>query len=137
MDDSLVVGCRESRRYRDAVLDSGARDQRTVAEQVPHRLTLEELADDIGSAFVRADVVEGKNVGMIQRGGRAGLLFEPAKPIGVSRERRRQYLDGDPPAKTAIVRKVDFAHATAAEQIQYLVWAEQCAGRQHHRWALV
>ena len=68
-----------------AVVDRLARHQGAVAEQVAQRLALQQLADDVGGAVVRAGVVDGEDVGVVQRRGGAGFLVEAAQAIGVGR----------------------------------------------------
>ncbi len=65
---------------------------------------------------------------MIERGRRAGFLLEPAKPIGIGAERRRQHLDRDIAAQASIVRSIHFAHAAAANQAGHFVVADPSAG---------
>ena len=48
-----------------------------------------------GTPASRADIVDSKDVGMVQRGSGAGLLLEAAQPVRIRRERRRQDLQRD------------------------------------------
>jgi hypothetical protein len=48
------------------------------------RLAFEQLVDDIGSAVVGPDVVDGRDVKTVQDPGGSGFLFETAKAIASS-----------------------------------------------------
>ena len=136
MDHPFFVGGGEPRRYGDPVFDGFARDEGAVAEQVAHRMAVQELADDVGCAFVRADVVDREDVRMVQRCSGAGFLFEAPEPVGIRRVDVRQDLDRDVTSKTRVVREIDLAHSSTAQQIQDLVRAEQSAGDQGHESAV-
>ncbi len=55
-----------------------------AVQTVAQAFTMEQLGDDVGRAFVLADVIDGHNVGMIESGGRLGFYFEPAQAIGIA-----------------------------------------------------
>jgi len=50
--------------------------RRRAREAIAQRLALEELRHDVGRAVVRADVVDGQNVRMIERAGGQSFLLE-------------------------------------------------------------
>ena len=56
--------------------------QRAVPEHVAQRLAVQEFADDVGGALVRAGVVDREDVGVIQRRGGAGFLIEAPQAVG-------------------------------------------------------
>ena len=72
---------------------------------------------------------------MIERGGRARFLLEPAQPIGVTGERRRQDLDGDVAAEPRVARAIDLAHAARTDGVDDFVGAKARSWRQHHQCA--
>jgi hypothetical protein len=55
------------------------------------------------------NAVDGRDVGMIERGQRARLALEARQPFRVAREDRRKNLDGDVAAKRCVARAVDLA----------------------------
>ena len=89
-----------------------------MAEQVAQRLPLQELADDVGLTVVSTDVVDGDDVGVIER--RRGLCFL------VNRRRRsgsiewsgRRTLMATPRPSRSSAGAIHFAHAATAEQIE-------------------
>ena len=88
MDDALVVRGREAVGDLHGVVDGLAHRQRARAEPIAQRLALEQLRDDVRRAVLLADVVDGEDVRMIERGGRLRLLLEAAEAIGVRGEGR-------------------------------------------------
>ena len=55
-----------------------------MTEAFAQRLALEQFGDDVGRAILLADGVDGKNVGVVERGGGFGLKLEAAQSIGIS-----------------------------------------------------
>ena len=80
-----------------------------------------------------ADVIDGEDVGMVERRGRAGFLLETTQSIRPAGDRRsRQDLQGDIAAQTLIARTIDFAHAASAEKRDDLVGPKTSAGGKSH-----
>ena len=63
-----------------------------------------------------ADIVDGENVGMIQRADNTGFLFEPAKAVAILGERLREDLYRNFAAQARIARAIDLSHAARAQQ---------------------
>lgn len=78
------------------------------------------------------DIVDRKNVRVIQRRGGARFLLEAAQSVGISRECRRQNFDRDIAHEPRIARSIDFAHAARADERADLIRAEVCAGWNRH-----
>jgi hypothetical protein len=76
---------------------------------------VEELHDDVGAALFLADVVDGANVGMIQRGRRLGFALEPAQSLGIAGDIVRKELERDETMKAGVLRLVDDTHAAATQ----------------------
>jgi len=93
VDDSSLVSGREPLRDLDRVIDRLANRQGSRRKTRPQRLAFQKLRDDVGRTFVRPDVVNGGDVGMVQAARGLRLLLEPAQPIGVLRERSGKHLD--------------------------------------------
>ena len=92
MDDPLLVRRRESLRDLPRILDRLADGGPAGREHVREGLALEQLLDDVGSAVVAPDVVDRGEVGMVEKPGGPGFLFESVEPVGTGGERRRQAL---------------------------------------------
>jgi hypothetical protein len=90
VDDAVLVGGGETSGDLLRVLDGLARGQRPRGEDVAQRAALEDLRDEVGRAFVRADVEEREDVGVVERAGEAGLLLEAVQPVGSVRDAAEQ-----------------------------------------------
>ena len=75
------------------------------------------------------DLVNGEQVGMVQRRSGARFLDEAGETVGVAGHRFRQHLDGDGSPKFRIVGAIDLAHPAATEQRADPVAAERPAGK--------
>jgi len=60
---------------------------------------------------VLADVMNGENVGMVERGHRSRLLLEATQPVRLVGERLRNNLQSDIAPKPRISRAINFSHA--------------------------
>ncbi len=69
-------------------------------------------------------VEDGADVGMLQHRRRPGLAHEPLGPLRGFRRVEERYFEGRLPPELGILRQVDRAHATPAEQFQDPVTAE-------------
>ena len=79
MNNSLFVCRRQPVRDLDRVINRLARRQRSAHQAVPQIAPLEKFCNQVRRAFMRADIKDGENTGMIQRAGRAGFLFKRRK----------------------------------------------------------
>ena len=137
VDDPLLVRRREAVRDLQGVVDGLARREPPGRERRPQRLALEELLDDVRRAVVGADVVHGREVGMVQNAGCLRLLLEAAQPVGVLRERRRKDLDGHVAAEPRVLRAIHLPHPARAERGQDLVGAQTGSGCQGQAWGRI
>ncbi len=83
-------------------------------------------------AVVIADLVDGQDVGMIERRRGPRLVQETAQPFRIAAQFRPQHLERDRPAEHRIDGLVDLAHPAAAEQVVDLVTADGAPGGQGH-----
>jgi len=112
------------------------RPWRTRRHQLPERRTLEQLRDDEWYACIRANIVNGNDVRVVERGDSARLTFETLATVGVAHPDGRQDFDCDVAAQTRIVSPVDLAHAAGAEHTRDLIRAEPRSWVQWHGAAL-
>ena len=80
----------------------------------------------------RADVVDRDDVGMVERGGRARLLFESLQALRVVREVGGKDLDRHVAPEARVIGPVDLSHPARAERREDLVGAEARSGRKCH-----
>ena len=89
MNDPLLVRRREAVDDLERVVDGLARRELAARENRPQRLAFEELLDDVRSAVVLADVVDGGDVGVVQDPGGPRLLLKAAQAIRRRSKRMR------------------------------------------------
>ena len=84
-------------------------------DQVLQRHAIQELHGDEHAAVFFADVINGADVGMVQR--RSGLRLAPEafQRLRVLRDVVGQELEGDETVQARVLGLVDHAHAAAAE----------------------
>ena len=72
--------------------------------------------DDEMQTVAFTDVVDGCDIRMIQRGGRAGFALEALNSFRVSRQVPRENLDCDGPIEPLVPREIHLTHAAGAKQ---------------------
>jgi hypothetical protein len=73
MDDAFIMRGSHSARCLNGNIERLAHGQRTALHALAQGFAFEQLGDQVRRAIVRADVVDGENVGMIQRPRRRAL----------------------------------------------------------------
>src|SRR3982751_1281055 len=125
MHDAGAVGGNERLRELHAERHDLPRWQRIDAD-VAQRRAVDVFHDQEVAPFVRVEVEDGRDVGMVQprEGLRAGsLVTDP--PVG-------EHLDGNVPVEAQVAGEVDDTHAPGAKAAPDLVVAELLAG--HFYW---
>ena len=79
-----------------------------------------------------ADVVDGADVRIVQRGDGARFLLEALPRFRIGRERAREHLDGNRAIEPRVARAIDLAHAAGADRGDDLVRTKACAGLERH-----
>ena len=87
-------------------------------------LSLEQFRDDVVDAVRGADVVDGDDIGMIQRGDGSRLLLEAAKPIRIRGEGGGEDLEGYVAEEASVARAVNLAHPAGTDERNDLVGTE-------------
>ncbi len=130
MDDAGAMRLGQSLGDLDGKIEEPARRQRlSRSEQLAERLSLDELHGDVQSAVGLADVVDGEDVGVVQRGGGARLLFEALSSPVVPGHRRGEHLDRDLAAELGVLRPVHLTHPARAQRRDDLVGSEAATRR--------
>ena len=86
------------------------------------------FADDVAIAHI----VDGDDIGMIQRGDGARFEFEALAAHGIVGHVGRQDLQRDVASEARIAGAIHFTHAARAEGRDDFVGAEVVAGRERH-----
>ena len=132
MNDALFVrrGHAASRLRGDVT--RLAHRQPSFLQTLPQRFAFEQLGDEKRRAVMRAGIVNGKDIRMIERRNRARLLLESPQPFGIGGKGRRQNFDCDFAAQTRIPRPVHLAHAARAHRDKNFIGAKFRSGRETH-----
>ena len=97
------------------------RFQRLALDAVFEGLALQVLHDDEGLAFMLVNVVNGADVGMIERRGRAGFALEAFQRLAVLGKMLRQKLQGDEAAEFNVLGLVHHSHTPVTQHLQHPV----------------
>src|SRR5215472_6260654 len=89
--------------------------KRLAFDQVPERLSFEQLHGDERLALMFANFVNRADIGMVERGRRLSFTLEPFQCLAVLRQSLGQELECDEAMKLDILGLVDDTHAAAAE----------------------
>ena len=136
VNDASVVSGVEGVGAVDADFEEAFEFQRARGDEVLQRGAVEEFHCDKGAAVVFADVVDGADVGMIQRGGGACFTFEAFERLWVVGEIVGEKFEGDEAAEARVFGFVDHAHSATAEFFDDAVMRDCLAdeaGRLRHR----
>ena len=88
------------------------------------RLAFEKFHGDEGFAVFFADVVNGADVGMIERGGGLGFALEARESLRICGNSFRQKFERDEAQQADVFGFVDHAHAATAELFEDAVMGE-------------
>jgi hypothetical protein len=125
--------CRaKGRRDLDTKIYDFPQLEPATSHTLAQALAVHELRRDEGRALVRADFVDGQDVGVIQAGGRIRLLLESSKEILVVCNVAGQQLDGNVPPQAQIVGEIHLPHPARAKQRADLIPSEPCTGGERH-----
>ena len=115
MHDRRGVGRGQRRRGLYADVEDLAQGQRPALETLAHGFALDEFRHQEPRGVVIADLVDGQDVGMIERRGGTSLVKKTAEALGIDAELAAQDFERHRPPERGIERLVDFAHAAAAQ----------------------
>ncbi len=114
VDDALVVRRREAARDLGGVLDRPPLGQRPSREPLPEGPPLEQFRHGVGRAVVHAEVVDGEDARVGERGEGLRLVLEAGQPVRIPGEALGQDLDGNGAVEAGVPRPVDLAHPPRA-----------------------
>ena len=115
MDDALGVRGIQCVGYIDGDGEKKIEFHRSAGDGVLQRLAFKALHGDEGLAIFLADVVNGANVGMIQRGGGLRFALETREGLRVFGDIFREEFEGDEAVQAGVFRFIDHAHAAPAK----------------------
>src|SRR6516162_5051071 len=83
MDDATLMGRRQSARDLLAYFDDLSRRQWTATQPCAQGFAFQQFGYQVGRAVVQPGIVDGQDIGMIQRRDTAGFLLKAPKLVGV------------------------------------------------------
>ncbi len=131
VDDPLLVSRGKPVSHLQRVVDSLARREPSAREHRAQRLSFQQLADDVGRSFMSPDVVDRRDVGMVEEPRGLRLLLEPPQPVRVSGEGRRQHFDRHLAPEPGVPRALHLSHPSRAQRGEDLIGAKPAPGRDH------
>ena len=132
MGDVARVGRGQAIGGLAGVVHGLAHRQWPGVEPLAQRAALQQLEHDVAVLLGAAEVVDGQDVGMRQRGHGLGLALEAREGRGIVGHLRRQDLQRDIAVEARIAGPVDLAHAARAHERHDLVAVETLAGGKRH-----
>ena len=101
--------------------------QRALVDAAAQAFAVEAFGHEERQAAKLTDVVDGKNVRVVERAGGPGFVGEASQAIGIAREVRQQDFDRDVPAESLVFRAPHFTRAARAEAAKHRVRADAIA----------
>jgi len=86
-----------------------------LAQRLATQVLLHDVVDRGAVACLDPDVVNGRDIRVVQRRGRLGLLLEALPSVHVTGQLRREHLDGDLAVEPAILGQPHLTHAALAQ----------------------
>ena len=132
VDDAARVGLLQRRGHLLPEVDDPVHVERAAREKLAQVLALDVLHGDEVRPLVDADVVDVRDVRVVEGRSGARLALEPLAVDLVDGQLRREHLDRDGPLQPRVPRPVDLSHPSGPDGAEDLVRAESPAGRQLH-----
>ena len=124
MDDAGGVRAGEGVRDRDRHPQELIETHSLARDRVAQRLARHVLHDDEVDSVHGVDLVDGHDVGMVERGSGPGFLDEAPPAAFVRHAVGGKDLDGDVPTQAWVAGAIDLAHSPRAQQREDLVGPE-------------
>ena len=122
MHDIFFVRGGESLRHLHGIVHRLARRKPSLRQLRAQAAAFQKFGNDVGRAVLLADVVDAKNVRMVQRGDGFGFLLEAPQTVPVLGQRAGQNFDRDFATEARVLRAIDFAHPARADGDLNFVW---------------
>jgi len=115
---------------RNRLRQENAHFQWATRNVMLQRLAIQEFHDDERLPVLLADVMDGADAGMVQRGRRLSLALEAGQSLRVPSYLWRQKLERHKTVKTGVLCFVNHTHATAAEFLNDAVVGDRLANHR-------
>ena len=113
--DAALVRGRQRVGERHGDLEESRKGETARRDERVEGFALHQLHGEKAAGAVLLDRVDGHDVGVIERGERAGLAFETGQALRVLRHRRREHLDRHVAAELRVGGPVHLAHPARAD----------------------
>ncbi len=135
VDDVFLMGSVERIGDFDAERDKHFKGDRAMRDQLFERGALQELHRDEGLAVFFADVVDGADVGVIERRGGLSFALESGKSARVIAHILGQEFQRNIATESTIFGFINDSHATSAEFVEHAIvrkgLADELVGADH------
>src|SRR5262245_21390043 len=98
-----------------------------ACQTLPQRLSFYIFGGDEMQPVHLPDLEDGDDVRVVESAHRASLTLEAPHPLMILCKCRWQELERNLPAKIRVLRQINFAHSTHADQREHLIVAEVAA----------
>ncbi len=115
MNDALAVRGVQRIGNLDRQVEKQLALERLASDLVFQSHAIEKLHGDERASFVIADLVDGADVGMVQRRGGARLAAKTFERLRILRDFVRQEFERDEASKVGVLGLVHHTHSTAAQ----------------------
>jgi hypothetical protein len=132
MGDAFLVCGSESGGDLLRILNGPGHGQRALIELRAQLFAFEQFHHDERRALVIADVVDGRDVWVIERGGGLRFLLEAAHTLGIRRQFSRQQFERDFALEARVFGQPDLAHPARAEWGKNFIRSKLCSGLNAH-----
>ena len=109
------------------VLPKGTLGDGAALQNSAQAFALQQLRDNKWCAALFSDVVNGKNVGVIERRDCLRLLFKAPQPVAFPGEGFRKNFQSNFASKACIARAIYFAHSAGSDGGENFVGTKSCA----------
>ena len=130
MNNSLRMRRVQRVRNFDGDIEQAVHFQRTAVDQVLQRRAVQKLHGDECFAILFANIVDGANARMIQRGRGLGFPLETSQSLRVARHFIGQEFQRDEAVQPGVFGFVNDAHASAAEAFHDAVVGDGLANQR-------
>ena len=114
MNDALAVRRIHGVGHREGEIDERRGGHGAARQSLLQRLAFEQFHRD--ERRIAADVVDGADVGMVERRGGTRFPLKAFQDLRRLRDPVRQHFDGDHALETGIPRPIHVAHPASADQ---------------------
>ena len=135
MDHSVLIRFLEALADVDSVLQHLLRRQRSFHQAIAQGLAVEEFHDQEIRPILVADVMQGTDIGVVQRRNSPRFALEALLGLEIRRKMRRQDLDRDGAIQARVARTIHLTHAACAKRRLNFIGSEFRARGQGHVWA--